>query len=482
MTYEEFIESKSQLDAGDGFEPLWVPDFLFDFQKHLVNWNIRKGRSATFADCGLGKTPMQLVIAENVVRKTNKRVIILTPLAVSAQTIREAEKFGIEAVRSREGQLPLTSKIVVTNYEQLHYYEPRDYIGCVADESSILKNFAGARRKQITAFIRKMPYRLLCTATAAPNDYIELGTSSEALGYLDYPSMLTRFFREEANLSVADKKRRRVKHGQELVLPKWVFKSYAEVFFWRWTCSWARCLRKPSDLGFNDDGFILPALRVNQHMVKVNSLPEGKLLHVAAVTMREQLEERRRTIHERCEKAAELACTEEPVLVWCNLNPEGDLLEKLIPDCVQISGSDPDEVKEERWLAFITGQARVVVTKHKIGAFGLNLQHCAHEITFPTHSWESYYQAVHRCQRFGQKRPVTIDIVTTEAERDVMANLQRKQIAADEMFEKMLEKMAEQLHIKREVSESINIEVPEWMKNGNGSQISMPSILETAAK
>jgi hypothetical protein len=463
MTYEQFIVSKSQLNVGSGFEPPWMPDFLFPFQRHLTDWAICKGRSAIFADCGLGKTPCQLVWAENVARKTGKPVLILTPLAVSAQTIREAEKFGIEAIRSREGQLPLTPRIVVTNYEQLHYYRPEDFTACVADESSILKNYSGERRKQITAFIRAMPYRLLCTATPSPNDYIELGTSSEALGYLDYPSMLTRFFREEANLSVSDKKRRRVKHGQELVLPKWVFKSYAEPFFWRWTCSWARSLRKPSDLGFCDDGFILPPLTETQHMVKVNTLPPGKLLHVAAVTMHEQLEERRRTIQERCEKAAELACDGKPALVWCNLNPEGDLLEKLIPDCVQIAGKDPDELKEERWLAFLSGQVRVVVTKHKIGAFGLNLQHCAHEITFPTHSWESYKQAVCRCWRFGQKYPARIDIVTTEAERDVMANMQRKQRASDEMFEKMLAKMNEQLHIARDVCGTIQEEMPAWL-------------------
>jgi hypothetical protein len=459
VNYEQFISSKSQVTKGHGFKPLWMPDFLFDFQATLTEWAVRQGRAAIFADCGLGKTPMQLVWAENMVRKTNKNLLIATPLAVSHQTVTEAEKFGIEAKRSMDGTVH--RGITVTNYERLHYFDPNDFGGFVGDESSILKAFDGKRRRQITAFIRQLPNRLLCTATAAPNDYIELGTSSEALGYIDYSEMLSRFFKNEEKLSEAERHGRRTREG--LVLPKWLFKGHAEEPFWKWVCSWARALRKPSDLGFEDGAFLLPPLIEREHHVKARSLPPGKLFHVAAVSMREQLDERRRTVAERCERVAELADDRKAALVWCHLNQEGDLLEELIPDAVQIAGKDSDEAKEEKFLAFASGQARVLVTKPKIGAWGLNFQHCAHEITFPSHSFEQYYQGVRRCWRFGQKHPVTIDIVTTEAERGVMGNLQRKQAAAERMFARLVMHMNAELRIQKRNDYRQEEQVPAWL-------------------
>jgi hypothetical protein len=458
-SYQDFIQQRSQLDYRSGFKPLWMPDFLFDFQQALCEWAIVKGRGGIFADCGLGKTPMQLVWAENVVRHTNKPVLILTPLAVAKQTQREAEKFGLEVTRSHDGKV--RPGINVANYERLHYFDHNAFAGVVCDESSILKNFEGPRRRQITAFLRKVPYRLLCTATAAPNDYIELGTSSEALGYIDYSEMLARFFKNEEKLSEAERRGRRTREG--LILPKWLFKGHAEEPFWKWVCSWARALRKPSDLGFDDGKFKLPDLIEREHQVQSRSLPPGKLFHVAATSIREQLEERRRTAQERCERVAELAGEKDSALVWCHLNVEGDLLEKLIPGSVQVAGDDSDEVKEERLMAFAAGQVRVLVTKPKIGCWGLNFQHCAHEITFPSHSFEQYYQAVRRCWRFGQKRDVTIDIVTSESEREVMGNLQRKAAAADRMFSRLVEHMNHELHIQKVNDFTAKEQVPAWL-------------------
>ena len=451
--YNDFINEKTQLGRGTGFDPVWMPEFLFDFQKALVDWSVRQGRAALFADCGLGKTPMQLVWAENVVRKTNKRVLIITPLAVSHQTIAEAGKFGIEAHRSHTGEL--YDGINVTNYERLHYFKPDDFAGVVCDESSILKSFDGKRRGEITEFMRKLPYRLLATATAAPNDYLELGTSSEALGELGHMDMLNRFFKNDNNTSATNRF-----HGEAM---KWRFKGHAELAFWRWVSSWARAIRRPSDFGFDDGNFILPPLNEIDHLVETLTIAPGMLFSLPAVGLQEQREERRRTITERCEKAAELTIHDQPALVWCHLNDEGDLLNNLIPDAEQISGKDSDEAKEEKFIAFGKGDVRVLITKPKIGAWGLNFQHCNRVTFFPSHSFEQYYQGVRRCWRFGQKRPVTVDVVTTEGEKSVMKNLQRKAVAADKMFSTLVGCMAEAQSIEREIKFTKQEDIPKWL-------------------
>ena len=283
--YEDFIFSKSQLGTFNGFDPIWMPGFLFDFQKSLVDWSVRKGRSAIFADCGLGKTIQQLVWAENVVRKTNRAVLILTPLAVSHQTVAEAERFGIEARRFIPGMN--IRGIIVTNYERLHLLGANEFIGCVCDESSILKSYDGTRRAEITEFMRMLPYRLLCTATAAPNDYIELGTSAEALGELGYTDMLTKFFKNDQNTI---RPMRYTGHGNprgsrdlKEATDKWRFKGHAEIPFWKWVCSWARAVRRPSDLGFSDEGFILPPLVEEDHMIDIDKPADGMLFSLPAV-------------------------------------------------------------------------------------------------------------------------------------------------------------------------------------------------------
>jgi hypothetical protein len=424
-----------------------------DFQGALAEWAIRQGRAALFEDCGLGKTLQQLVWAENVVRHTNKRVLVLTPLAVSYQTVQEGDKFGIETHRSAQGELH--PGINVTNYERLHYYNPGDFVGVVCDESSILKSYDGVRRQEITDFMRKVPYRLLCTATAAPNDYTELGTSSEALGHLGHMDMLNRFFKNDNNNSATGRM-----YGEVV---KWRFKGHAEIPFWRWVCSWARAVRKPSDIGFGDGAFVLPALTEQEHVIEADTLPDGMLFALPAVGMKEQRDERRRTITERCEKVAHLVSHKDPALVWCHLNPEGDLLEDLIPGAVQVSGSDSDDEKEDKLVAFARGQARVLITKPKIGAWGLNFQHCAHVTVFPSHSYEQYYQGIRRCWRFGQKRPVQVDIVLTEGDKAVMANLHRKSLAADDMFANLVREMNDALHIERTNPYVQPAIAPAWM-------------------
>lgn len=461
--YAEFLDEKTQLGGMHGFAPTNLNGALFDFQAAIVEWALRKGRAAIFADCGLGKTPMQLAWADEVTRHTNGNVLILTPLAVAAQTVEEGEKFGIECKRASDGKP--AGHITVANYERLHHFNPQDFVGVVCDESSILKSFDGARRGEITEFMRKLPYRLLATATAAPNDYIELGTSSEALGELGHMDMLTRFFKNDQNTIKPMVYRHSGRNFNALDEgAKWRFKGHAERPFWRFVCSWARAIRKPSDLGFDDGRFVLPPLIVRNHLVEARNLADGMLFPLPAVGLKEQREERRRTIEERCEQNAALVNgTGQPALVWCHLNDEGDLLERLIPGAVQISGADSDEKKEEAFAAFAHGKIRVLVTKPKIGAWGLNFQHCAHVTFFPTHSYEQYYQGVRRCWRFGQKREVVVDVIATEGEQEVMRNLQRKAVAADKMFADLVAHMSESLAIDGRLQFNQTEKVPAWL-------------------
>lgn len=463
-TYHEFLERKAQEGTLSGFKPLWIPDFLFDFQKSVVDWNIRKGRSSTFADCGLGKTPMQEVWAENIVRKTNKPVLIMTPLAVAQQTIREADKFGIEAHRSNDGKVH--RGINVTNYEKLHYFNPSDFGGVVCDESSAIKAFNGQRRAQVTEFCRTIPYRLLATATPSPNDYIELGTSCEALGVMGQIDMLNRFFKNDQNTS--DMRMTKKKYGAHetgAASRGWRFKGHAEIPFWRFVCGWARAGRRPSDFGpFSDERFVLPPLIEREHVVETRSLAPGMLFAAPASNMAEEREERRRTIQERCEMAAELvANTGQPFVIWCHLNPEGDLLENLIPDAVQVAGADSDEEKEERYEAFSSGQSRGLICKQKIGGWGLNWQHCAHVLEFASHSFEQHYQGVRRCWRFGQKRKVINDLIATEGERGALENMKRKSENAGRMFTRIVQHMNESVRLDTGYKFDKEEEVARWL-------------------
>lgn len=454
MNYNDFLNGKLHEGADHGFDPIFMPSQLMDFQAAMVEYSVRKGRAALFEDCGLGKTFQFLVWAQNVIEYTNKPVLILAPLAVAGQTVREAEKFGIEAYRSIAGEM--VGKLIVTNYERIGMFNPDDFAGVVCDESSILKNFKGARKSEITDFMRKVPYRLLATATAAPNDYIELGTSSEALGYMGYMDMLNRFFKNEQGNSTATGRM----YGEA---PKWRFKGHSELPFWQWVCSWARALRKPSDLGFDDGQMKLPPLIENEHLVKASSPPTNFMFEMPASTLPEQREEKKRTIKERCEKAAELADHDKPSLIWCQLNDEADTLEKMMPDAVQISGSDSDDRKEAKFLDFINGNIRDLITKPKIGALGLNFQHCAHVIDFPSHSYEQYYQGVRRCWRFGQTQPVVVDTIMTEGERKITENRKRKARQAEAMFGNLIAEMNNAISINTKKDFSNRMEIPTWL-------------------
>ena len=455
LDYYGFLDRKRNRfsDRVLSVDPSALDAHLFDFQRDATAWALEKGRAAIFADCGLGKSLMELAWANYLVKLTGGNVLILMPLAVSYQMLREAGKFGIEAHRVSDGCAQ--PGINVTNYERLERFSAEDFVGAVADESSILKSFAGVRRREITVFMRKLPYRLLCTATAAPNDYTELGTSSEALGYLGHMDMLNRFFRNDKNNSAMGRYRGKA--------TEWRLKGHAETPFWRWVCAWARAFRKPSDLGYADDGFILKPLTEERHTVKSRRPPTGKLFDTYAMTLEEQREVVRRTVAERCERAAELVQHGDPALVWCHLNEEGRTLARMIPDAVEVSGADSDEAKEQKLMAFANGDVRVLITKPKIGGWGLNFQHCAHVVMFPSHSYEQYYQAIRRCWRFGQQRPVHVDIVMTDSEQRVLDNLQDKSRAADVMFTRLVALMHEGQNIKSGDNFGNRGIVPKWL-------------------
>lgn len=438
-----------------------MPDQTFDFQRHLIEWICRKGRGAVFADCGMGKTLMQLTWCENVHRKTGKPVLLLTPLAVGAQTVKEAERFGMHAARSFNGSV--AAPITVTNYEKLHLFNPSDFAGVCCDESSILKHVKGATQKAVTRFMNKMGYRSLWTATAAPNDFTELGTSSEALGELNHSEMLKMFFKQmdqkgqDAYAKKIERLEKQANHFGKLsfrvsqVINGWRLKGHAHDHFWRWVCSWARACRSPGDLGFSDDGYSLPELIEREHVFSPAKPPDGMLFTMPAFGLAEERDERKRTLQERCEAVAALVDHDKPAVVWCHTNSEGDLIESIIGDSIQVAGRHSDEYKESAYEGFANGNHRVLIVKPKIGAWGLNWQHCNHVVTFATHSYEQYYQSVRRCWRFGQKNPVTVDIILSEGEVRVKENMARKAAQADEMFANLVSNM------NRAITETRNI-------------------------
>ena len=451
VAYTDFLATKAQRGADTGIRAE-LPDWLFDFQRDLVQWALVTGRAAVFADCGLGKTPMALAWAQAIHHHTRKPVLILTPLAVAHQFAQEATKFGIDAAVSRDGTTP--APITITNYERLNHFTPDRYGAVVCDESSAIKAFNGQRRAEVTEFLRQTPYRLLATATAAPNDYIELGTSSEALGHLGYTDMLNRFFVNDMRNSASGRA-----YGQ---MVKWRFKGHAQTPFWQWMASWSRAMRKPSDLGYSDDGFNLPPLEYRTHTVAALTPKEGTLFDLPAIGMVEEREETRRTITQRCELAAQLLADAPTAVAWCHLNEEGKLLTKLIDGAVEVSGVDPPDEKEEKLIAFGNGQIRVLVTKPKIGAFGLNWQHCHRMAYFPSHSYEQHYQAVRRCWRYGQQHPVTVDMVTTPGGQHALDNLRRKSDQAVVMFDQLVTHMRQSMNIGR-AKHTQPPELPQWL-------------------
>jgi hypothetical protein len=428
--YLEFLEKKKHTIGNFGFEPNYYPDMAFDFQKEIIKRAVNKGRMAVFADTGLGKTLIQLSIAKNIIQHTNKRVLILTPLAVAFQFILEAEKLGIDDIEySKDGNH--TKKIVICNYERLHYFDSKDFEGVILDESSILKNFDGKIKNQVTAFVKKIPYRYLSTATPSPNDFIELGTSSEALGYMGYMDMLGKFFKNNQNS---------VDSNNRNIGEKFYLKPHAEKDFFAWVNQWAIMVKMPSDLGFSNERYKLPSLIVNKHIVRNESMiavdGQIQMFNVVAKNFNEIRHEQKQTEEKRCEKAIELASGKTSVY-WCNTNNESSILKHSDSEAVEIIGSQSIDKKEEILLAFANGEIKRLITKAKMTSMGLNWQHCNHTVFFPTWSYEQYYQAIRRFWRFGQKNDVVCDMVISDGQTRVIEALQQKTEKAIELYENL---------------------------------------------
>lgn len=440
MDYAEFLATKQHSVINYGIDPTYIPEQMFDYQKYVSEIAIKKGRCAVFLDTGLGKTLIELTIAKNYIHATNKPVLIICPLAVAFQFIKEAEKFGIDDISySKDGKYK--TKIVVCNYERLEHFKCSDFDCVMLDESSILKNFDGAIKQQVTTFLKKVKYRYLFTATPSPNDFIELGTSSEALGYLGYTDMLTRFFtNNEDTISPMN------------IGTEWILKGHARENFFKWVSGWSISMRKPSDLGFDDSKHILPELVLNYHAVKneENLVVNGQiqLFNQIAHRLTEVRVEQKQTIEERCELAVELASEHDTSVYWCNLNNEGDLIQELDKSAYQIKGSMDLDKKEELLLGFFNGEIQKLITKPKMTAFGLNWQHCNHAVYFPTFSYEQYYQAIRRFWRFGQKRSVIVDLVYSDGQKRVLDSLLAKTEKANELFSKLNSQLHQNFEIK----------------------------------
>lgn len=427
MDYKAFLASKAREDRPTGFCPVDLPNALFPFQKAIVGWACRRGRAAIFADCGLGKTLMQLAWAQQVVGQTGGKVLVLAPLAVAAQTAAEGARFAIPVTiaRSQDG---VGNCITITNYEMLPKFDAAEFHGVVLDESSILKNFEGKTRTAIIDAFSATPYRLACTATPAPNDFMELGNHAEFLGSMSRSEMLSMFFCHDGGETQS-----------------WRLKGHATDDFWRWVASWAVMMRKPSDLGYDDKGFDLPALDYIEECIAVDSRRSGMLFDVGRLSMAERRVARKSSIGARVARAADLAnASREQWLAWCGLNAESEALAAAIEGAVEVTGNDSNEDKEQRLLAFARGDIRVLVTKPSIAGFGMNFQTCANmAFVGLSDSYEEMYQSVRRCWRFGQKRPVRAHIITASTETAVVDNIKRKERDAETMALAMVKNMAD---------------------------------------
>jgi hypothetical protein len=431
MSYEDFLAGKALVVPPTGItKAVDLAPGLFPHQRDLVSWALRRGRAALFADCGMGKAFMALEWSRHIATETNGRVLILAPLAVAKQFEREGEKFGIPVRYVRE-QSQIDGPISVTNYEMLSHFDASLFAGVVCDESSILKSLTGKFRNQLIDSFRNTPFKLACTATPAPNDFVELGNHAEFLGILTHSEMLATFF---------------VHDGGET--QTWRLKGHAQDDFWKWICSWAAMVRSPSDLGHDAGSYVLPELRYHETIVSVDpkdAFAAGRLFANEATTLADQRAARRMSLVKRVAAAAEIAnAATDPVLIYCDLNDEGDALEEAIPDAVQVAGADTPEDKEERLFGFAEGRHRVLISKPKVAGFGMNFQVCAKVIFVGlSHSYEALYQSVRRCYRFGQTRPVDVYLITSEAEGAVLQNVKRKEVDAARMSEGMLAHMRE---------------------------------------
>lgn len=461
MEYQEFLKSKTFKSDSSGFnvDELSLNNNLFDWQRLIVKWALKKGKSALFLDTGLGKTIQQLEWASCVCRETCGKVLVLTPLAVARQTLKELRKFSIDCPANIcRTQSQVCDGISIANYEMVEHFNADSFDGVVLDESSILKNYSGKTKNILCDMFSETPYKLACSATPAPNDFMELGNHSEFLGEMSRSEMLSMFF---------------IHDGGET--QKWRLKGHASDDFWKWYSSFSVMLSNPRDIGFDGSMYDLPEVDFNQHIVGVDhsSAPNGELFRLQAMTLMERRRERRMTIDRRCKLASEIAnSNDRPFLAWCDLNDESALLTKSINGAVEVKGSDSIQHKESAMLGFSDGSIRCLVTKPSICGFGMNWQHCS-DMAFVglSDSYEQFYQALRRCWRFGQKNEVHAHIIVAETEGSVLENIRRKQNDAEIMRKSMLKNMIELTaenikstgRSKTNYNANETMKIPQWM-------------------
>ena len=432
--YLTFLDQKVRMAPAVGFDPVdsLMPAAIKPFQRDIVTWACRRGRAAVFAGTGLGKTIQELTWAQQVTEHTGGRVLLFTPLAVAEQTVAEAAKFGIDGVAYAKDEASISTPIVVTNYDRRQHFDPTDFAGVVLDESGIIKDHDSRTRNDLTDACRDVPYLLCGSATPAPNDWTELGQHAEFLNVMSAKEMLAMFFVHDGAVRA---------NAEE----EWRLKRHAAADFWRWVASWSVMIRHPRDLGYDEPGYDLPPLDMRQVTVKASMAPAGGMLFpMQANTMQERLAARRDSIAERVAEAARLVAEapDQPWLIWCNLNAEADALVKAIPGAVNVQGSDAPELKSKRLLGFARGEPRIMVSKPSIAGRGMNWQHCSRMIFVGLNdSFEQLFQAVRRCWRFGQSKPVTAYLIASDMEGAVVANLRAKEAKYEAMAEAMVEHM-----------------------------------------
>ena len=462
--YDAFIKAKAATSIAAGFEPNDMSGDLFDFQRAIVEWACKRGRAAIFADTGLGKTAMQVEWARQVNEHTGGDVLIAAPLCVAQQTVEEAAKFGIH-VRYCRDQKDAKPGITITNYEMLERFNPADFAGVVLDESSILKAHDSKTRARITEMFRDTPYKLSCTATPSPNDHMELGNQAEFLGVMTATEMLAMFF---------------IHDGGDT--SQWRLKGHGKTRFWEWMSTWAVCIRNPADLGFDGSRYVLPGLKMHEHIIESPEALPGQLFSGIAQTLTERRDAKRQSMSERVRVTADLVnAHSRPAIVWCHLNDESKALADAIPDAVEVTGSMTLDQKEAAIMAFTHGEKRVIVTKPSIAGFGMNWQHCA-DVVFAglDDSYESFYQAVRRCYRFGQHKIVNVHLVSAESEGAVKANLERKQAQADTMADSMVAHMRE---LTKQSIKGASVEKSEYRRDlasGHGWTLHLGDCVEVA--
>jgi len=451
MNYEEYLNQKTKRHIESGFDvdTSEMNPALFEFQKHCVKKALKSGRFALFEDCGLGKTPQQLEWCEQISKREKSPVLILAPLAVSGQTIQEAKKFGYEIERLDTGNYNLKPITYIINYDRLNDVDTSLFVGVALDESSILKNFEGKLRNKIVDGFRHTPYKSCWTATPSPNDPMELGNHSEFLGLMSRNEMLSMYF---------------IHDGGDT--SKWRLKGHCEQKFWQWVSSWAIMINRPSDIGYSDEGYILPDLNMINEIIETTSRDQYRLFNDVAVNATNFNQELRLTMDDRLKRAAEIANnSSENFIIWIKQDIEGEYLRRLIPDAVEVKGSDKPELKESRLLGFANNEFRVLITKAKIAQYGLNYQNCHNQIFASLDfSFESLYQAIRRSHRFGQKHNVTLWIITTDTMQNVIKSIRTKQGQFMRMQQMMVDAMKSNYVAEKKTTQTISIKLPTFLK------------------